>query len=62
LHRADDQRNQDVDGELPLVNSARETTMKLATIALAAVFALSGTFVLAQSGGSGSAGRKLCYG
>ena len=38
---------EDVDGELSLVNSAKDTTMKFATIALAATFALTGSFAVA---------------
>src|SRR6266436_3578041 len=41
---------EDVDGELSLANSTRDTTMKLPTIALVATFALTGSFALAQSG------------
>ena len=52
---------EDVDGELSLVNSTRDTSMKLPTIALAATFALTGSFALAQSG-PGSAGGSSAAG
>ena len=52
---------EDVDGELSLDNNTRDTTMKLATIALAATFALTGSFALGQSG-TGSAGGSSAAG
>src|SRR5260221_4185119 len=39
---------EDVDSELSLDNNTRDTIMKLPTIALAATFALTGSFALAQ--------------
>jgi hypothetical protein len=56
-----------VDDELSLVNSTRDTTMKFATIALAATFALTASFALAQSGtgsasGSSAAGAPVASG
>jgi hypothetical protein len=47
-----------VDGELSLVNSTRDTTMKFTTIALAAMFALTGSFALAQSGTGSASGSS----
>ncbi len=41
---------EDVDGEFSLVNGTKDTTMKFATIALAAMFALTGSFAVAQGG------------
>jgi hypothetical protein len=47
-----------VEGELSLVNCTRDTTMKLATIALTATLALTGSFALAQSGTGSASGSS----
>src|SRR5216683_2035264 len=61
FHRAKTRGTEDADSELSLDNNTRDTTMKLATIALAATFALTGSFALAQSG-TGSAGGSSAAG
>src|SRR6266576_3749223 len=61
LPRRKTRGTEDVDGELSLDNSTRDTTVKLPTIALAATFARTGSFALAQSG-TGSAGGSSAAG
>ena len=53
---------EDVDGELSLVNCTRDTTMKFATIALAATLALTASFALAQSGTGSASGSSAAGG